>query len=108
MARVFSDIDSRPVPSLRSRIWRTSGHFERSPIIEAALVFSHAGQGSVAKSDGANCECSVILAARVSEHDCENRDMFENRGGQLSRVLPWASFQPARRAKRRPHPSTHT
>ena len=28
-ARVFSDIASRPVPSLRSRIWRRSGHFER-------------------------------------------------------------------------------
>src|SRR5205807_1041586 len=30
IARVFSDIDSRPVPSLRSRICRTSGHFERT------------------------------------------------------------------------------
>src|SRR6266705_3349023 len=32
MARVFSDIASSPVPSLRSRICRTSGHFESNAV----------------------------------------------------------------------------
>jgi len=34
---VFSDIDSSPVPSLRSRICLTSGHFESS----ANIIFIH-------------------------------------------------------------------
>ena len=34
---VFFDIDSRPVPSLRSRICLTSGHFESS----ANIIFIH-------------------------------------------------------------------
>src|SRR5438477_4058249 len=32
IARVFSDIASSPVPSLRSRICRTSGHFESNAV----------------------------------------------------------------------------
>src|SRR6059036_2294886 len=32
MARVFSDIASRPVPSLRPRICRTSGHFKSNAV----------------------------------------------------------------------------
>src|SRR5438552_6196282 len=35
IARVLSDIASRPVPSLRSRICRTSGHFESRSLTEA-------------------------------------------------------------------------
>src|SRR4029453_12248617 len=34
IARVLSDIASRPVPSLRSRICRISGHFERTEDIK--------------------------------------------------------------------------
>src|SRR5215471_3539873 len=35
IACVFSDIASRPVPSLRSRIWRRTGHFETEANIQS-------------------------------------------------------------------------
>src|SRR6266699_2914174 len=38
--RVLSDIDSRPVPSLCSRICLTSGHFERSANIFSIQFFA--------------------------------------------------------------------
>jgi len=34
IARVLTDIDSSPVPSLRSRICRTSGHLKRKENIK--------------------------------------------------------------------------
>src|SRR5436305_6538624 len=40
IARVLSDIDSRPVPSLRSRICLTSGHFESSANIVSIHFFA--------------------------------------------------------------------
>src|SRR6267378_3536985 len=38
--RVLSDMDSRPVPSLRSRICLTSGHFESSANIFSIQFFA--------------------------------------------------------------------
>ena len=52
IARVFSDIASRPVPSLRSRIWRISGHFERSEnILEVIERIMGLGRVKVESSD---------------------------------------------------------
>src|SRR5215470_14470359 len=50
IARVFSDIASTPVPSLRSRIWRTTGHFEsHANILSISLHFGAADNPGLKK-----------------------------------------------------------
>src|SRR3954467_11754659 len=63
IARVFSDIASRPVPSLRSRIWRTSGHFEsQANMLSISLHFAAADNPGFNKMVAASSAALVQLA----------------------------------------------
>src|SRR5215475_14382654 len=74
ISRVFSDIDSRPVPSLRSRICLTSGHFESGANIIFIQFFAAAANFSPLK---------VSWCSRLSEQkqtQLDNHADFSCRG----------------------------
>ena len=75
IACVFSDIDSSPVPSLRSRICLTSGHFESSANIIVIHFFAAGADFSPLKVSW----CSGLSEQKQTQLD--NRADFSRRGG---------------------------
>src|SRR5437667_12389923 len=66
IARVFSDIASRPVPSLRSRIWRTTGHFEgQANILSISLHFGAADNPGLKKNGPLSSAALAPVGARI-------------------------------------------
>src|SRR5438093_7135873 len=95
IARVLSDIASRPVPSLRSRIWRTSGHLESQPSIESISAdFAPADNSSFQKiCDDSSEPGTIRLPDRLAPSRFLHRVYDADEQAFPTRSFPtWARF----------------